>query len=105
MENEDYEFYKGLVYLMENHVSALGYEQTFSLEVQEFGVTEVRDLIPNGRNIIVTEENKFSYIHLVCQLKMSGSIKQQYVSLFPLRLIVCFSLLSIKLNTILLSFS
>lgn len=80
MENEDYEFYKGLVYLMENHVSALGYEQTFSLEVQEFGVTEVRDLIPNGRNIVVTEENKFSYIHLVCQLKMSGSIKQQYVA-------------------------
>lgn len=79
MENEDYEFYKGLVYLMENHVSALGYEQTFSLEVQEFGVTEVRDLIPNGRNIVVTEENKFSYIHLVCQLKMSGSIKQQCV--------------------------
>lgn len=79
MENEDYEFYKGLVYLMENHVSALGYDQTFSLEVQEFGVTEVRDLIPNGRNIVVTEENKFSYIHLVCQLKMSGSIKQQYV--------------------------
>lgn len=77
MENEDYEFYKGLVYLMENHVSALGYEQTFSLEVQEFGVTEVRDLIPNGRNIVVNEENKFNYIHLVCQLKMSGSIKQQ----------------------------
>lgn len=77
MESEDYEFYKGLVFLMENHVSALGYEQTFSLEVQEFGVTEVRDLIPNGRNIGVTEENKFGYIHLVCQLKMSGSIKQQ----------------------------
>lgn len=87
MENEDYEFYKGLVYLMENHVSALGYDQTFSLEVQEFGVTEVRDLIPNGRNIVVTEENKFSYIHLVCQLKMSGSIKQQYVLLCSLKLL------------------
>lgn len=90
MENEDYEFYKGLVYLMENHVSALGYDQTFSLEVQEFGVTEVRDLIPNGRNIVVTEENKFSYIHLVCQLKMSGSIKQQYVQFqCQMLLIVC----------------
>lgn len=77
MESEDYEFYKGLVFLMRNHISALGYDQTFSLEVQEFGVTEVRDLIPNGRNVIVTEENKLLYIHLVCQLKMSGSIKQQ----------------------------
>lgn len=77
MESEDYEFYKGLVFLMENHISALGYDQTFSLEVQEFGVTEVRDLIPNGRNEVVTEYNKLFYTHLVCQLKMSGSIKQQ----------------------------
>ncbi|KAG4070284.1 hypothetical protein HA402_009847 [Bradysia odoriphaga] len=98
MESEDYEFYKGLVFLMENHVSALGYEQTFSLEVQEFGVTEVRDLIPNGRNIVVTEENKFGYIHLVCQLKMSGSIKQQlnaflegFYDIIPKRLISIFN--------------
>lgn len=79
MESEDYEFYKGLVFLLENHVSTLGYELTFSLEVQEFGVTEIRDLIENGRNITVTEDNKLEYIHMVCQLKMSGSIKQQWV--------------------------
>lgn len=77
MESEDYDFYKGLVFLMENHIDSLGYDQTFSLEVQEFGVTEVRDLIPNGRNVVVTEKNKMFYIHLVCQLKMSGSIRQQ----------------------------
>lgn len=77
MESEDYDFYKGLVFLMENPIESLGYDQTFSLEVQEFGVTEVRDLIPNGRNVVVTEKNKLFYIHLVCQLKMSGSIKQQ----------------------------
>lgn len=77
MESEDYEFYKGLVFLMENHISELGYDQTFSLEVQEFGVTEVRDLITDGRNVVVNESNKNFYVHLVCQLKMSGSIKQQ----------------------------
>lgn len=77
MESEDYAFYQGLVYLMENHVESLGYELTFSLEVQEFGVTDVRELKPNGGNIAVTEENKLEYIQLVCQLKMSGSIKQQ----------------------------
>lgn len=33
MESEDYSFYQGLVYLMENHVSALGYDLTFSAEV------------------------------------------------------------------------
>lgn len=77
MESEDYAFYQGLVYLIENRVDTLGYDLTFSLEIQEFGVTEVRELIPNGGNINVTEENKLEYIQMVCQLKMSGSIKQQ----------------------------
>jgi E3 ubiquitin-protein ligase HUWE1 len=77
MESEDYAFYQGLVYLMENHVDTLGYDLTFSLEIQEFGVTEVRELIPGGSKIAVTEDNKLEYIQLVCQLKMSGSIKQQ----------------------------
>lgn len=77
MESEDYAFYQGLAYLIENSVDTLGYDLTFSLEVQEFGVTEVRELKTNGMNIMVTEENKLEYIQLVCQLKMSGSIKQQ----------------------------
>lgn len=33
MESEDYSFYQGLVYLLENHINDLGYELTFSLEV------------------------------------------------------------------------
>lgn len=77
MESEDYSFYQGLAFLMDNHVSELGYDLTFSTEVQEFGVTEVRDLIPNGRNIAVTEENKMEYIRLVCQMKMTGAIRKQ----------------------------
>ncbi|KAK7916204.1 hypothetical protein WMY93_011965 [Mugilogobius chulae] len=72
MESEDYPFFQGLVYLLENDVSTLGYELTFSTEVQEFGVCEVRDLKPNGANILVTEENKKEYVHLVCQMKMTG---------------------------------
>ena len=35
-------------------VSDLGYDQTFSTEIQEFGVTETRDLIADGRNVIVS---------------------------------------------------
>ncbi|XP_063707232.1 E3 ubiquitin-protein ligase HUWE1 isoform X2 [Culicoides brevitarsis] len=98
MESEDYEFYQGLVFLIEHTVAELGYDLTFSLEVQEFGVTEVRDLIPNGRNIVVTEETKLEYVHLVCQLKMSGSIRQQlnaflegFYDIIPKRLISIFN--------------
>ena len=34
MESEDYSFYQGLVFLIENHVVDLGYDLTFSTEVR-----------------------------------------------------------------------
>ena len=46
-------------------------------QIQEFGVSQVRDLKPDGRNIVVTEETKYEYVKLVCQMKMTGAIRQQ----------------------------
>lgn len=86
MESEDYSFYRGLVYLMENNINNLGLDLTFSTEISEFGVTETRDLIPNGRHFPVTEENKMEYVRLVCQMKMTGAIKQQWVYSFLLHI-------------------
>lgn len=77
MESEDYSLYKGLVFLTENNISECGTELSFSTEINEFGQTQVRDLIPNGHNIAVTEESKMEYIRLLCQMKMTGAIKQQ----------------------------
>ncbi|CAH1153351.1 unnamed protein product [Phaedon cochleariae] len=98
MESEDYSFYRGLVYLMENNINNLGLDLTFSTEISEFGVTETRDLIPNGRHISVTEENKMEYVRLVCQMKMTGAIKQQlnsflegFYDIIPMRLISIFN--------------
>nr|DBA13759.1 TPA: hypothetical protein GDO54_017098 [Pyxicephalus adspersus] len=98
MESEDYHFYQGLVYLLENDVSTLGYDLTFSTEVQEFGVCEVRDLKANGANILVTEDNKKEYVHLVCQMKMTGAIRKQlaaflegFYEIIPKRLISIFT--------------
>ncbi|XP_015788441.1 E3 ubiquitin-protein ligase HUWE1 isoform X3 [Tetranychus urticae] len=98
MESEDYSFYRSLVFLLEHDVKELDIEQTFSLEVQEFGVTEIRDLKPNGRNIEVTEENKHEYVRLVCQEKMTGSIRKQlssflegFYEIIPKRLISIFN--------------
>lgn len=48
-----------------------------SPQIQEFGVTETRELVPNGANILVTDENKREYVKLVCQMKMRGAIRQQ----------------------------
>lgn len=47
------------------------------LQIQELGVTQTRELKPNGANIMVTEDNKKDYVKLVCQLKMTGAIRKQ----------------------------
>eukprot|EP00095_Tigriopus_kingsejongensis_P000124 snap_masked-scaffold450_size166944-processed-gene-0.5 protein:Tk00124 transcript:snap_masked-scaffold450_size166944-processed-gene-0.5-mRNA-1 annotation:"e3 ubiquitin-protein ligase huwe1-like isoform x5" len=98
MESEDYSFYKGLEFLIEHTVSDLGYELTFSTEIREFGVTEVRDLIPNGRNIAVSEDTKMEYVRLVCQMKMTSAIRKQlsaflegFYNIIPRRLISIFN--------------
>merc|ERR1719192_667364 len=98
MESEDYAFYKGLEFLITNKVEDLGYDLTFSGEIREFGVLEVRDLIPNGRNVQVTEDNKMDYVRLVCQMKMTGAIRKQlsaflegFYNIIPRRLISIFN--------------
>ncbi|CAL8093617.1 unnamed protein product [Calicophoron daubneyi] len=98
LESEDYEFYKGLEFLLRNHVSDLGYELTFSTEINEFGKTDTRDLIENGRNVAVTEQNKREYVRLVCQERMTGAIRQQldafltgFYDIIPKRMISIFN--------------
>ena len=60
-------------------------------------MTEIEDLIPNGRNIPVTEENKKQYVNLICQAKMASGIKAQienflsgFFELIPKNLIAIF---------------
>jgi len=98
MESEDYAFYQGLVFLLENNINDIGYEITFSTEVREFGVTTTRELRPNSLNEPVTEENKKEYMKLVCQMKMTGAIRQQlnaflegFYEIIPKRLISIFN--------------
>lgn len=49
MESEDYPFFQGLVYLLENNVSTLGYELTFSTEVLPFCVFLYEPNLENRR--------------------------------------------------------
>lgn len=59
---------------------------------------EIRDLKENGHSIPVTEENKREYVHLVCQMKMTGSVRAQiksfldgFYEIIPKRLISIFN--------------
>jgi len=97
MEAEDYQFYQGLVFLLNNSIEDLGYDLNFSVEMQVFGANEIHDLKEDGRNILVTEETKREYVKLVCQEKMTASIRLQidsflegFYEIIPKRLISIF---------------
>jgi E3 ubiquitin-protein ligase NEDD4 len=51
------DFHRSLQWILDNHVSSGVLEQTFSTEDKPFSVIIVEDLIPNGRNVDVTNEN------------------------------------------------
>lgn len=76
METLDLDYYKSLLWMLENDIADI-ITETFSIETEEFGVTEIVDLIENGRNIPVTEENKAEYIQLVVEYRLTGSVKAQ----------------------------
>jgi hypothetical protein len=56
LEQQDYAFYKSMLWLKENPIEKGDY--TFSYLYDNFGQRIVKDLIPDGRNVDVTEENK-----------------------------------------------
>ncbi|KAH8678184.1 hypothetical protein BX600DRAFT_377016 [Xylariales sp. PMI_506] len=76
MESFDPDYYKSLVWMLENDITDI-ITETFSVETDEFGVTIVEDLVENGRNIPVTEENKQDYVRLVVEHKLLKSVKEQ----------------------------
>jgi len=77
MEAIDPDYYKNLKTILEFDLGDLGLDLTFSIEDHSFGRNQVVDLIPNGRNIHVTEENKSKYVSLVCLNRMTTAISSQ----------------------------
>jgi E3 ubiquitin-protein ligase HUWE1 len=76
MESLDPDYYKSLVWMLENDITDI-ITEAFSVDNDKFGVIETVDLIENGRNIIVTEENKQEYVRLIVEFKLTGSVKEQ----------------------------
>lgn len=77
MEAIDPDYYKNLKTILEYNLDDLGLDLTFSTEDHSFGRTRMVDLLPNGRNSPVTEQNKSTYVSLVCQHRMTAAIKSQ----------------------------
>ncbi|KAJ0408912.1 hypothetical protein ATCC90586_005949 [Pythium insidiosum] len=77
MEAIDPEYYRNLHSILDNPIADLGLELTFSAEQSNFGRMEIVDLIPNGRHVAVTDENKMEYVKLVTHHRMATGIRQQ----------------------------
>lgn len=76
METIDLDYTKSLQWMLENDITDI-ITETFSLEKEMFGTFEVVDLIPDGRNVPVTEENKHEYVRLVIEYRLTGSVNEQ----------------------------
>ena len=76
METVDVEYYKSLLWMLDNDITG-AIDETFSVTTDDFGVTEVVDLVENGRNIPVTEENKQEYVQRIVEHRLTGSVQAQ----------------------------
>ena len=75
MESIDADVYKGMIWMQTNDVTDLGY--TFSADDEVFGTVEVHDLMENGRNVDVINENKHEYIELMVQWRAVTRVQRQ----------------------------
>jgi len=76
METLDLEYYKSLEWMIHNEITDI-ITETFSVEVEAFGEMQTVDLIENGRNIPVTEDNKHEYVRLITEHRLVGAVQEQ----------------------------
>lgn len=75
VETIDSGLYKSLVWMQENPVEDLC--QVFSVDDECFGERIEQDLIPDGRNVDVTDDNKGQYIDLIVQWRAISRVQEQ----------------------------
>lgn len=78
MEGVDADFHRSLQWMLDNDISGGILEQTFSTEDERFGVLTTEDLIPGGRDIEVTNENKKEYVELMVKWRIEKRIAEQF---------------------------
>ncbi|KAI8922879.1 hypothetical protein BC831DRAFT_404439 [Entophlyctis helioformis] len=79
----DQELYNGLIFL-KNYDGNVERDLAlnFSVSENEFGVSKTIELVPNGSNIPVTNENRIRYIYLAANYKLNVKIARQCQAFF-----------------------
>ncbi|RUS15775.1 hypothetical protein BC937DRAFT_92006, partial [Endogone sp. FLAS-F59071] len=73
----DPELYQGLISLRNYDGNVEDLALDFTVTSSEFGKSDIIDLIPNGRNIPVTNANRIRYIHLMADYRLNTQIDRQ----------------------------
>ena len=77
MEAFDPDYHKSL-YMLEHPLEESGLDYlTMSATADYFGMETVVDLIPDGRDVSVNDDNKLEYVNLVAAHRMTNAIKEQ----------------------------
>ncbi|RVX75705.1 hypothetical protein B0A52_00061 [Exophiala mesophila] len=79
LESMDLDYYKSLMWILQNDITDVITED-FSVIEEQFGEEKVVDLIPDGRNIPVTDENKMEYVNAQVRYRLTTSVKEQLES-------------------------
>uniref|UniRef100_A0A8C7VS06 E3 ubiquitin-protein ligase n=1 Tax=Oncorhynchus mykiss TaxID=8022 RepID=A0A8C7VS06_ONCMY len=95
MESVDSEYFNSLKWILEN--DPIDLDLRFTIDEELFGQTHQHELKPGGSEIVVTDDNKKEYIHLVMQwrfvnriLKQMTAFKEGFYELIPQDLIKIF---------------
>ncbi|KAL6950023.1 hypothetical protein ACO0QE_000692 [Hanseniaspora vineae] len=103
MESIDPDYYKSLVWILENDITDI-IDLTFSVDTDDYGEHKIIDLIENGRDIAVTQENKSDYVTKIVEYKLSKSVSEQmsnllqgFYSIIPKKLITIFNAKELEL--------
>ncbi|XP_041977850.1 ubiquitin-protein ligase E3B [Aricia agestis] len=73
----DRELYRSLTYIKHFQGDISSLELTFSVDEERLGEIVTHELVPGGKAVPVTNENKINYIHLMAHFRMHTQIKDQ----------------------------
>ncbi|BGP68118.1 hypothetical protein NBRC10513v2_001445 [Rhodotorula toruloides] len=80
MATIDAQLWQSLTWMAENDITDV-LDLDFTSQYESFGTLETCELMPDGANIPVTEENKHEYIRLLCEHRLKGRVEAQLEAL------------------------
>lgn len=97
VESVDQEYYKSLVWILENDIDECYLGMTFSVDEEQFGEVKEIELKEGGKDIEVTDANKKEYVDLVVQWRLTRGTQEQtaafkagFEAILPLRELAMF---------------